>query len=60
MSNNRAPKDAKPDEEHLAWAIDQRADVQHTLLALYGFVRHRQPACLDEELIAGYWLWKVA
>jgi hypothetical protein len=43
------PKVAKPDEEHLAWAIDQRADVQHTLLALYGFVQYHPPPKLDHD-----------
>ena len=47
MSNGGPAKDEKPDEEHLAWAIDQRAEVQHTLRALYRFVRHHPPPSLD-------------
>jgi hypothetical protein len=31
-----APDD--PDEEHLEWSINQRAQIQRTLLALYSFV----------------------
>jgi hypothetical protein len=49
MSNDRPPKSEKPNEEHLAWAIDQRAEVQHTLLGLYGLVRHRPPPSLDDD-----------
>src|SRR5580693_244675 len=37
MSDEKPAKNEKPNEEHLAWAIDQRAAVQHTLRALYGF-----------------------
>ncbi len=29
----------KPDVDHLRWAVDQRAEIQRTLLALYEFVR---------------------
>jgi hypothetical protein len=46
-SNGGSAKDETPDEEHLAWAIDQRAEVQHTLRALYRFVRHHPPPSLD-------------
>jgi hypothetical protein len=49
MSNERAPNSEKPNEEHLAWAIEQRAEVQHTLLAVYGFVRHSCPPTLDQD-----------
>ena len=46
---------AKPDLEHLAWAIDQRAEIQRTLLALYEFVRHRRPPRRTEEnYVLGY------
>ena len=43
-------KHEKPDEEHLAWAIDQRAEVQRTLLALYEFVRHHRPDILEHHI----------
>ncbi len=67
MSNDRPAKDEKPDEEHLAWAIDQRAEVQHTLRALYGFVRHHPPASLaldpkyllDHLIGAAFSLWRA-
>jgi hypothetical protein len=49
MSNDRAPESARPTEEHLAWAIEQRAEIQYTLLALYGFVRHSSPPTLDQD-----------
>jgi hypothetical protein len=29
----------KPDVDHLRWAVDQRAQIQRTLLALYEYVR---------------------
>ncbi len=46
---------AKPDLEHLAWAIDQRAEIQRTLLALYEFVRHhRPPRGTEENYVLGY------
>jgi hypothetical protein len=41
--------ESKPDLEHLEWAIDQRANIQHTLLALYKFVRENSPDQLDLE-----------
>ena len=40
-------KSEKPDEEHLAWAIEQRTDVQRTLLELYKFVRNNSPDDLE-------------
>jgi hypothetical protein len=51
----------------LAWAIDQRAEVQHTLRALYEFVRHHLPPTLDldarcllDHLIgAAFSLWRA-
>ena len=32
------------DLEHLTWAIDKRAEIQHTLLALYGECLEHHPA----------------
>jgi hypothetical protein len=67
MSNDGPARDEKPDEGHLAWAIDQRAEVQHTLRALYEFVRHHLPPTLDldarcllDHLIgAAFSLWRA-
>ncbi len=42
-------KSEELDEEHLAWAIEQRAAVQHTLLALHEFVRHSSAHTLDGD-----------
>jgi hypothetical protein len=45
----------RPDFEHLKWAIDQRAEIQRTLLALYDFVcRHRPPQEYDLNYVLGY------
>jgi hypothetical protein len=45
----------KPDIGHLAWAIDQRAEIQRTLLALYEFVRRRRPPQpFHENYVLGY------
>ncbi len=49
MSTDKAAQTEKPDEGHLAWAIDQRAEIQRTLLVLYGFVRHSSPDSLDHD-----------
>lgn len=56
-----------PDIEHLKWAIEQRAEVQHTLLALYSFTSRRQGDHLDtferrllDSLIgAAFSLWRA-
>jgi len=57
----------KPDVEHLEWAIDQRAKVQHTLLALYVYVRNTPPddawayqeGLLDSLISAAFALWRA-
>ena len=57
----------KPDLEHLAWAIDQRAKIQHTLLALYEYVRNNEPEhrdwvkpyMLDHLIAAAFSLWRA-
>jgi hypothetical protein len=66
MSDEKPAKNEKPNEEHLAWAIDQRAAVQHTLRALYGFVRHHPPPLdldtrylLDHLIGAAFSLWRA-
>jgi hypothetical protein len=44
-----------PDFEHLGWAIDQRAEIQRTLLALYEFVcRHRPPQNDQQKYVLGF------
>jgi hypothetical protein len=67
MSN---PKDqeVKPDPRHLAWAIEQRAEIQRTLLALYEFVRCHPASAIDtwdkyllDSLVgAAFSLWRAA
>ncbi len=56
----------KPDLEHLAWAIDQRAEVQRTLLALYSFVRENSPSWINDNgyvlnylIGAAFSLWRA-
>jgi hypothetical protein len=60
---------SEPDIEHLKWAIDCRADIQHTLLALYTFVRRPspddqrdwvRPSLLDDLIAAAFSLWRAA
>lgn len=60
--------EVEPDIEHLRWAIDCRADIQHTLLALYTFVRRPsldqrdwvRPHLLDDLIAAAFSLWRAA
>lgn len=47
----KSRKKEKPEEEDLEWVIEQRAEVQRTLLALYRFVRHRTPIA---SVVVGY------
>ena len=59
--------DSKPDFDHLKWAIDKRADIQRTLLALYTYVRRRpvkniKPIdvdLLDDIIGAAFSLWRA-
>jgi len=59
--------ESKPDLEHLEWAIDQRGKIQHTLLALYKFVRNNSPdqldlerkSLLDDLIAAAFSLWRA-
>ena len=45
----------RPDFGHLAWAVNQRAEIQRTLLALYEFVcRHRPPQNGAQKYVPGY------
>ena len=56
-----------PDIQHVRWAIDQRAKIQHTLLALYERVKEQQKLPPDyradillEHLIASaFCLWRA-
>ena len=60
----------KPDVNHLRWAVDQRAEVQRTLLALYEYVRrkktpggsHAEPQVyiLDQLIGSAFSLWRAA
>jgi hypothetical protein len=61
-------EESKPDLAHLEWAIDHRAKIQHTLLALYDFLRRNQPAdqrdwvmptFLDHLIAAAFSLWRA-
>lgn len=58
----------KPDIEHLRWAIEQRAEIQRTLLALYDYVRNKgsnagyaDPSVyiLDHLIGAAFSLWRA-
>src|SRR5262245_51262609 len=65
----------KPDLGHLAWALDQRVEIQRTLLDLYDFVRANtseklrstpsgeydfvKPILLDHLIAAGFSLWRA-
>jgi hypothetical protein len=58
----------KPDIAHLEWAIDHRAKIQHTLLALYEYVRRAAPfhtnpiindLLLDHLIAAAFSLWRA-
>ena len=54
-----------PDVDHLKWSIDQRAKIQHTLLALYEYVKRPQPEgfaktqLLDDLIAAAFSLWRA-
>jgi hypothetical protein len=69
MSGEEEPKGkTKPDPRHLAWAIEQRAEIQRTLLALYEFIRNHPPDkidmwdkyLLDACVGAAFSLWRAA
>jgi hypothetical protein len=57
----------KPNILHLRWTIDQRAKIQHTLLALYEYVRLNaperrdwvKPSLLDDLIAAAFSLWRA-
>jgi hypothetical protein len=57
-----SPKNA-PDVDHLKWAIDRRAEILHTLLALYKIATAKNPMhhpILLDHLIAGaFSLWRA-
>ena len=57
----------KPEIAHLEWAIDQRAKIQYTLLALYQYIRKNapeqrdwvKPSLLDDLIAAAFSLWRA-
>lgn len=55
----------QPDLNHLKWAVEQRVEIQRTLLALYGYVRHTTPShlyttlLLDHCIAASFSLWRA-
>jgi hypothetical protein len=58
----------KPNVEHLRWAVDQRAEIQRTLLALYEYVRNTPSTgsyanpreyLLDNLIGAAFSLWRA-
>jgi hypothetical protein len=64
----KSAKAKKPDIEHLRWAVDQRAEIQRTLLALYEYVRSISPTSgyaepkvyiLDHLIGAAFSLWRA-
>jgi len=56
---------ARPDLNHLNWAVEQRAEIQRTLLALYGYVRYNEPRQIPTTLLtdhciaAAFSLWRA-
>jgi hypothetical protein len=75
MAEEKAEDTKKPDLSHLAWALDQRVEIQRTLLELYRFVRANasealrstpsgeydfvKPMLLDHLIAAGFSLWRA-
>lgn len=57
----------KPDFEHLVWAVDQRAEIQRTLLAIYKVIRTHTPPqygydkmhILNDLIGAAFSLWRA-
>jgi hypothetical protein len=57
----------KPDIAHLRWAIEERANIQQTLLALYDFLRNTMPNLqnplenlfFDHMIAAAFSLWRA-
>lgn len=75
MAEEKDEGTKKPDLSHLAWALDQRLEIQRTLLELYRFVRANtseslrsphpsephfvKPMLLDHLIAAGFSLWRA-
>lgn len=68
MASSEAEKPVvkKPDLDHMAWAIEQRAEVQRTILALYEYVRgglglrkRNEIQLLDLLIGAAFSLWRA-
>jgi hypothetical protein len=61
-------KEKEFDPVHTRWAIDQRAKIQHTLLALYEYLAHHDPneapplqtSFVDDLIAAAFSLWRAA
>ncbi len=60
--------DEGPNTAHLKWAIEQRAEIQFTLLALYDYMRSQPEGCFpdwfqelfqDHLIAAGFSLWRA-
>jgi hypothetical protein len=52
----------EPDLKHLEWLVDRRSDIQHTLLALYNYVRgfhFGHPILIDHLVAAAFSLWRA-
>jgi hypothetical protein len=62
-----ANKEQTIDQKHLAWAIDKRAEIQHTLLALHDCIAHHPASkssfeyqhTLDHLIGAAFSLWRA-
>jgi hypothetical protein len=75
MAEEKNDETKKPDLSHLAWALEQRLEIQRTLLELYRFVRSNpsltlrstpsgeyefvKPMLLDHLIAAGFSLWRA-
>jgi hypothetical protein len=67
MEKTRVSKNEELDEEHLGWAIDQRAAAQRTLLALHTFVKSNPAHVQDPKTLllidlligAAFSLWRA-
>jgi hypothetical protein len=75
MAEEKGDDTKTPDLSHLAWALEQRVEIQRTLLELYRFVRANtpealrstpsgeydfvKPMLLDHLIAAGFSLWRA-
>lgn len=55
----------KADLDHLKWSVTKRAEIEASLYALYGYVRHNPPQqlhtsmVLDHSIAAAFSLWRA-